>query len=207
MALGPAAQKSKDVILIFSFVLIYSKSPETADVIEMWFHSGHTRPVTVDQLQYCLCLCNSSFPNIIAHPPPPRAKTPLACAQKLWIAFNLAHHLPHFSGRSNKPAQWGTTYYCRDTTLAVWRTDRPGCRALCWASSKEHSFKGSHTLRETLSSELHFASRRLILLICKDPHIKTCSERSRKKTKSDLWKHHLVRMKCIKYLKGTKTWN
>lgn len=32
------AQKSKDVILIFSFVLIYSESPETAEVIEMWFH-------------------------------------------------------------------------------------------------------------------------------------------------------------------------
>lgn len=76
MALSPAAQKSKDVILIFSFVLIYSESPETADVIEMWFHSGHKRPVTVDQLQYCLCLCNSSFPNIIA-PHPHLPKLPL----------------------------------------------------------------------------------------------------------------------------------
>lgn len=38
MALGSLAQKSKDVILIFSFFLIYSESPETAEVIEMWFY-------------------------------------------------------------------------------------------------------------------------------------------------------------------------
>lgn len=35
MALGSVAQKSKDVILIFTFVLIYSESPETVEVIEM----------------------------------------------------------------------------------------------------------------------------------------------------------------------------
>lgn len=194
MALGSVAQKSKNVILIFSFVLIYSESPETAEVIEMWFHSGHERPVTVEQLQYCLCLCNSFSPNVIAEPP----THPLARPQKLWIAFNLAHHLPHFRGRSNKPAQWGTTYYCSDTTLAMRCWDGTGCGALCWASSEEHTLRGSHTLRGTLESELQFASRRLVLLSCKDSHIKTRSKLSLKKTKSDLWKHHLVRMKYIK---------
>lgn len=34
MALGSMAQKSNDVILIFSFILILSESPETAEVIK-----------------------------------------------------------------------------------------------------------------------------------------------------------------------------
>lgn len=35
---GAVVQKSMDVILISSFVLIYGESPETAGLIEMWSH-------------------------------------------------------------------------------------------------------------------------------------------------------------------------
>lgn len=77
------------------FVLICTASPETSALIEAGFQ-----------------LCNSLSCN---------AAEERASTQKVWIAFNLAHHLPHLCGRSNKPAQWGTAYYCRSATLAMWR--------------------------------------------------------------------------------------